>query len=651
MTMHGTKTIPGLLALSLAAACGTSQPDPIVTEPIRHVEEANALVSGGLEQAAIDYARQVAAGGDFEVLSARTGADGLRHVKLQQVHQGVPVRASEVLVHADESTFLSMNGTVTRNLDGFDTAPVVSAQAAMATARQDHAAGTSLTADAIRVSGEESRLVILPHEDGVGAVLAWHLEFLTAPQPGVAPGRWHYFVDARSGDVVHRFDGLHSAQASGPGGNGNVARSWDGTLDVEEGGDGYLMETERQVTYDMEGAEDPIPDMAVTSATLEFEDPIANDAHGNTEIVLDMMQEWMGFDSIDGNGYQLISLVHWGQAVNNGFWNGTATIYGDGGDFLYPAGGALDFVGHEVNHGFTEFHSGLIYEGMSGGLNESFSDIAGTLAEFFHEGDGADFTIFEDVTMSGGGLRFMCDPPQDEQFWADLGSQAASLDHADDFDRDTGVHYSSGIPNKAFCLSVARLKASSGGSTVDAARRLGQVWYEANASYWTSGSTFTQACAGTVDAARSLGFSSDEVLAVGQSWADVGVVCDGAPMMCNDDGTCDAGAGETCFSCSGDCGACSEECGWFKKAKCKIGIGDCSRCNIDPDCGEDDCEAGCGDGVCAEDETDETCAQDCGCSAAPGPEDQCGGVAPFGCFCDADCETSGDCCADIDVCS
>ena len=54
---------------------------------------------------------------------------------------------------------------------------------------------------------------------------------------------------------------------------------------------------------------------------------------------------------------------------------------------------------------------------------------------------------------------------------------------------------------------------------------------------------------------------------------------------------------------------------------------------------------GCGDGVCDGDETDATCAADCGCAAV-----SCSGVSPFGCYCDAACSETGDCCADVDTC-
>lgn len=77
--------------------------------------------------------------------------------------------------------------------------------------------------------------------------------------------------------------------------------------------------------------------------------------------------------------------------------------------------------------------------------------------------------------------------------------------------------------------------------------------------------------------------------------------------------------------------------------------GACSGGGAASECGPGQHPAGgtcvsdsCGDGVCAADETVESCAVDCGCAA---PE-ACGTVAPLGCWCDAECEARGDCCAD-----
>jgi len=277
---------------------------------------------------------------------------------------------------------------------------------------------------------------------------------------------------------------------------------------------------------------------------------------------------------------------------------------------------------------------------MPGGLNESFSDIAGTLAEFYIDGDSADFMVGEDIFNSDGALRYMCDPVADHAFYEkEYGyKNYGSIDHASDYNRTVDVHFSSGVPNKAFCLSIARFKATSnGGSTVAAARKVGAAWYLANASYWTDTATYTEGCQGVIDAARALGYSSEEVAALSESWEDVGVHCGGQPEVCDQDDHCELTAGETCASCSDDCGACSDDCGWFKKLKCKIGIGDCSRCDL---------PEGCGDGVCSDDENDENCGQDCGCAA---PGDTCGSVGPYGCFCDGVCHEREDCCADYDA--
>jgi len=54
---------------------------------------------------------------------------------------------------------------------------------------------------------------------------------------------------------------------------------------------------------------------------------------------------------------------------------------------------------------------------------------------------------------------------------------------------------------------------------------------------------------------------------------------------------------------------------------------------------------GCGDGQCTGDETDSSCPADCGCAAI-----SCSGVSPFGCYCDADCAATGDCCSDAEIC-
>jgi Zn-dependent metalloprotease len=619
-------------ALAAAAGCGESGGGgaAVVSEPVWHMETAKALVGPDLEVAAVDYVRSLdgelglglSAEDDFEITRI-VESEGLRHVRLQQTFAGLPVMASQLVVHADEHTFIGVNGRVTKNLEGFDITTTVSDADAMATSKVDLAGDTLL-----EYSDEASRMVILPKKEG-GASIAWHVSFGNAAGGGIETGEWNYFIDARAGTVLRKFDGHTTIeQGSGPGGNAKVTRTWSSQLDVELDDDVYKMNTDDVRTEDRSDGDD-----VFESAELgNFTDREGNDAHGFAEVTLDMMRNWMGRDSLDDDGYKIVSRVHdtkkCSGAPMNACFSGGKMYYGDGGGDFLPFSGGLDIVAHELNHGFTRFHSDLDYEDQSGGLNESFSDVAGTVAEFYDEGASADFDIGEDIMVGDEPLRRMCNQSLDG--W--------SADDAGDYYEGMDPHGSSGVPNRAFCLAVGRYRAvGSGYSTIAAVRAVGHIWYTANAAYWTSGTTYQEGCRGIVDAARVLGHGSEVVEALAASWADVGVVCETDRFVCDDDGDCDTGDGETCGSCAEDCGSCAQDCSWWQRALCEDGVGDCSQCSDD---------SGCGDHFCDGDETDENCGEDCGCGAL-----QCEDIAPYGCWCDPSCEDIGDCCADRgDVC-
>ena len=84
-----------------------------------------------------------------------------------------------------------------------------------------------------------------------------------------------------------------------------------------------------------------------------------------------------GRNGIWNNGAGARSRVHYGNAYDNAFWDGTQMTYGDGAGNTQPLT-SIDVAGHEMSHGVTENTAGLIYRGESGGLNEATSDIFGT---------------------------------------------------------------------------------------------------------------------------------------------------------------------------------------------------------------------------------------------------------------------------------
>ena len=639
--MHSRDRMRGIIAASLVlvTACTNAEPEPISTEPVRYQEIATTPVGPDLEAAAVDYVRDLdgeldlglSAGDDFAVIAV-VEADGLWHVRMQQLHDELPIAGSELIVHADDTTFLGLNGVVTRHLDGFDVTPAIPAERALDIARADHG-GSEL-------SDSAGALVIRPGDDGSGAALVWHLVFAGPATAEREAGIWNYRVDARDGRVVEMWNALETVeQASGGGGNSKRGNMWSSELDVEKdsempGPDGnpvsvYKMDTARFETGNRQDGD------KVFKGPLEaMPDASGNDAHGYAEVTIDMMKNWMQRDSIDSKGLKIKSLVHDTSACpgapENACFKDQKMYYGDGGASFHPFTGALDVVSHELGHGYTAFHSKLVYNGdHSGGLNESFSDVAGTVAEFYREGEAADFNIGEDITKRAPALRYMCEPTRDGSSIADAKDYKAGMD----------PHYSSGVPNRAFCLSVGRFRTvGTGTTTLNAVQQVGKIWYAANGGFWTSGSTFQQACKGIIDAARSLGYKGEALEALSASWADTGVQCDSGSTICNKNRSCELGEGETCTSCPDDCGSCADPCSPWKKEKCKVGIGDCSQCDRPP--------GGCGDGMCTGDETDATCGQDCGCAA-----NQCGQVAPFGCYCDGECQQRGDCCGDAGTCA
>ncbi len=585
----------------------------VAVEQIDIKDTNQTLLTGEPVKAALSYVRNfdgetgMTALDDFEVKQVRLGRGQQTHVRMRQLHNGLPVWGSGVVVHADASNrFLGLSGTVVTGLSGLDTAASISASDALPIGKSAYSDRISkgLVAD-LAYLREKTELVAFADNKG-GARPAWHVVFFTELQAGVEPGLWNYFIDAETGDVLHKYNGIHTLeQASGPGGNPKVARSWVAELDVEPSGDQFAMNTARLVTTNMNngtsgsgtivvGPLDPIGDAAI------------NDAHGFAEQTLNMLQEWYGHNSIDDDGFVVRSRVHYDSNYENAFWDGTQMTYGDGDTLFHPLCGDIDVVSHEIHHGFTTFHSDLIYASQSGGLNESFSDIAGTVAEFFDEGDAADFDLGRDIFQADAALRFMCDPTAD----------GVSIDHIDDYFEGLDVHFSSGISNKAFCRTARRLASGDPDGTANQAsvRRAGEAWFEANASFWSQGTTFEQGCTGIIEAATALGFSADELAAIDQSWQDVGIDCDGG-----------GGPGDP----GGD--SCEGRCGEFDPA---------ATCQCDDEC------ATFGD-CCADKE--EVCSGD------PEPEpdpnscvenNACGGQAPGGCFCDEACTDFGDCCAD-----
>src|SRR5262249_31009369 len=112
-----------------------------------------------------------------------------------------------------------------------------------------------------------------------------------------------------------------------------------------------------------------------------------------------------GRNSIDDEGLALDATVHFGSNYNNAFWNSQQMVFGDGDGQLFNRFTiAVDVIGHELTHGVTEDEAHLAYLFQPGALNESISDVFGSLVKQAHlnqTADAADWLIGQGLLAAG----------------------------------------------------------------------------------------------------------------------------------------------------------------------------------------------------------------------------------------------------------
>ncbi|MCW2923962.1 MAG: peptidase [Thermoleophilia bacterium] len=283
-----------------------------------------------------------------------------------------------------------------------------------------------------------------------------------------------------------------------------------------------------RATYDAKGSENPAGGLG-TLVRKEGQgatgDKAVDAAHDNAGLVHEFYKTVLGRDSIDGHGMQMKSVVHFGHAYNNAYWDGEKMTYGDGDGVTFsPLSAAVDVVGHEMTHGVTENTAGLTYRNQSGALNESWSDVMGELIEQWSENrsgfgsadaaKGAEWLIGEDVFTpgtAGDALRSMKAPGT--AYKGD--PQPGDMAHYKKMSSDNGgVHVNSGIPNKAAYEAGIRI----GGE------KLAKIWYTALTDYLKPTSSFDDAAAATLAAATKLYGAGAESQAITDAWKAVGIV-------------------------------------------------------------------------------------------------------------------------------
>jgi Zn-dependent metalloprotease len=289
---------------------------------------------------------------------------------------------------------------------------------------------------------------------------------------------------------------------------------------------GLATGTKRRTIYDAQ-RQTNLPGQLVRGEDgPESTDIAVNEAYQYAGNTYDFYMNAYQRNSVDDQGLRLDSTVHYDQDYDNAFWDGQQMVYGDGDQTIFDRfTKCLEVIGHELTHGVTQYTAGLIYQDQPGALNESISDVFGSLVKQMALGqtaDQADWLIGAGLLMpsiKGVALRSMKAPGtayDDPVLGKD--PQPADMAHYDNTTRDHGgVHINSGIPNHAFYLAATKI----GGN---ASEKAGKIWYVTLTKMLQPNSNFQDAADKTYAVAGELyGAGSPEQQAVQAGWGGVGI--------------------------------------------------------------------------------------------------------------------------------
>jgi vibriolysin len=500
-------------------------------------KQANFSVGSGMSQAFGLNARN-----SFRAEKRDLAKSGATITRMSQYFDGLRVIDHTAIIGADAAGKVTrLHGYIAEGIENDlqSTSTSISDMNAVELAKAAHH-GVYKTSAGWRYSDLTVNKVIFLTKAGKAAVV-FNVQFFVDNTSTATPSRPNIMVDGNSGAILSYRDALAFAEveATGPGGNEKTGRYDYGTdfpalIATGDANNVCHFSTTNVKTIDIknEGTGNPQGDGDLNTSPHSFAcsqntdramngafSPL-NDAHFFGTVVYQMYQGWFGVNPLKTD---LTLRVHYGQQFENAFWDGKQMTFGDGKDMFYPLV-VLDVTAHEVSHGFTEFNSKLGYSSETGGINESFSDIAGEAAEFFMRGRN-DFLVGAEVIKQGEALRYMQDPTKDNM----------SIKHVRDFKEPTDefgclfcriagggaacaefcgtdVHHSSGIYNKVF-YEVAN---STGWTT----KKTFEVFVKANQSYWSEQTNFKDGAAGIIHAATDLGYSTEEFK---KAFNDVGI--------------------------------------------------------------------------------------------------------------------------------
>ncbi len=505
-------------------------------------------------------------GTDFYLRDVQTDDLGMTHEKYQQTHNGIKVAFHEYIVHKDkERIIVSINGDYSKLPKDIRQTPILSFSDALekGTTKKNmknvtvHQLQKEKSVEKYTTQGTDKyELVYIIGNDN-----QWHLAYKATLTPDNIMNDCNAYISSETGDIVFVQPLVFKTNASGTAatrysGVRNITTdSNNGQFRLQEvsrGGSNTAIQTfnfqhnpayyVNETQTGMNNAVD-FRDNDNNWTAVEFDningDNGALDAHWGAEMTFDYFRTVHSRNSYDNNNGTIRNYVHVRTRddnnpniiinMDNAFWAGNynAMFYGDG-DVLFNVVTSLDVIAHEIGHGVCQSSAGLVYQGESGAINESLSDIWGACIENWATTNKQTWLIGEDITLSNPCLRNMQNPGTTTlpSNWRQPNTYGAGTYW---YGANADPHINSGIMNYWFyLLSVGGNGTNDKGNTYNVVGigidRAAKIVYRAENYYMTSSTNFNSARTLTIQAATNLYEScSSEVVAVTNAWHAVGV--------------------------------------------------------------------------------------------------------------------------------
>ncbi len=485
---------------------------------------------------------------ELSVLKTETDNLGYRHVRMNQLCQGLRVVGAQLIVHFDkDGNAYQVNG---RYIPGVapEIETGIDAESAVAAAQLDLA---NMGKPAGRLTGSVE-LVIYARD--VSPVLAY--EFMLCHDGAAAgPGNWRYWINARDGSVINRFNDIRKSVAAISGsiltGEGGQAVSVNGELIADAHGTNYyyLLNTNlhwKIFNYAYYGYVDPESTAYRGTNNWGTSDRTEMSAAFNFNLIQNYFTSIHSRDSYNNLGSNAVANVHDTDGMDNAFWDTSTQQFYFYPGFFYDELTVLDVCGHEFAHAVTEYSANLVYQNEPGALNESFSDIFGTAIEFASQPDGrgsypdrtagySDWLIGEDCTYPWTtALRDMRNP----QRYGDPSKYHGTYWYYGAFDYG-GVHWNSGVQNHFFYLLCEGGTGTNDGNrysiTGIGVSNATRVAYRALTAYCSADTDYDAVRTAWHSAAQDL--DSSWLASVHLAWEAVGIYAYSTPSVAASVGT------------------------------------------------------------------------------------------------------------------